>query len=276
MKESLLKAVIVEDMTEYIGTIELLVKEVAPSVIIVGKSSTLSEAEKIIKEELPDVVFLDIQFESEGKTCFDLLEKFKNDKRYHFQIIIITAHFERQYYAKAFEYNAVHFLEKPLNKLKLAEAIERVKETAIDYKLNFLATLFQSEFGAFKTDTKSQKINIEGVLFSEIVDTNDILWIEADGRKSNVYLHSGRKIISTDNLGIFEKKLDKLDKFIRINRSEMINIEFVSRYSKKEKMALLNGTANKFFISKEVFPVFLTKLKDQVSGISGHDSKYQF
>ena len=42
MKESLLKAVIVEDMTEYIGTIELLVKEVAPSVIIVGKSATLS------------------------------------------------------------------------------------------------------------------------------------------------------------------------------------------------------------------------------------------
>ena len=276
MKESILKAVIVEDMTEYIGTIELLVKEVAPSVIIVGKSSTLSEAEKIIKEELPDVVFLDIQFESEGKTCFDLLEKFKNDKRYQFQIIIITAHFERQYYAKAFEYNAVHFLEKPLNKLKLAEAIERVKETAIDYKLNSLATLFQSEFGAFKTDTKSQKINIEGVLFSEIVDTNDILWIEAEGRKSNVYLHNGRKIISTDNLGIFEKKLDKLDKFIRINRSEMINIEFVSRYSKKEKMALLNGTANKFFISKEVFPVFLAKLKNQVSGISGHDSKYQF
>jgi len=262
MKESLLKAVIVEDMTEYIGTIELLVKEVAPSVTIVGKSSTLSDAEKIIKEELPDVVFLDIQFENEGKTCFDLLEKFRNEKNYSFQIIIITAHIEKQYYAKAFEYKAVHFLEKPLNKLKLAEAIERVKETVIDYKLNSLASLFQSEFGALKTDAKSQKINIEGVLFSEIVDANDILWIEADGRKSNVYLHNGRKIISIDNLGIFEKKLDKLDKFIRINRSEMINIEFVSRYSKKEKMALLNGTANKFFISKEVFPVFLAKLKN--------------
>lgn len=262
MKESLLKAVIVEDMAEYIGTIELLVKEVAPSVTIVGKSSTLCEAEKIIKEELPDVVFLDIQFEREGKTCFDLLEKFKNDKRYNFQIIIITAHFERQYYAKAFEYKAIHFLEKPLNKIKLSEAIDRVKETVIDYKLNSLASLFQSELGAFKSDAKSQKISIEGVLFSEIVDVNEILWIEADGRKSNVYLHNGRKIISTDNLGVLEKKLEKPGKFIRINRSEIINIEYVSRYSKKERMAVLNGTANKFFISKEVFPVFLSKLKN--------------
>ncbi len=262
MKESLLKAVIVEDMAEYIGTIELLVKEVAPSVTIVGKSSTLSEAEKIIKEELPDVVFLDIQFEREGKTCFDLLEKFKNDKRYNFQIIIITAHFERQYYAKAFEYKAIHFLEKPLNKIKLSEAIDRVKETVIDYKLNSLASLFQSELGAFKSDAKSQKISIEGVLFSEIVDVNEILWIEADARKSNVYLHNGRKIISTDNLGVLEKKLEKPGKFIRINRSEIINIEYVSRYSKKERMAVLNGTANKFFISKEVFPVFLSKLKN--------------
>lgn len=209
-----------------------------------------------------DVVFLDIQFEREGKTCFDLLEKFKNDKRYNFQIIIITAHFERQYYAKAFEYKAIHFLEKPLNKIKLSEAIDRVKETVIDYKLNSLASLFQSELGAFKSDAKSKKISIERVLFSEIVDVNEILWIEADGRKSNVYLHNGRKIISTDNLGVLEKKLEKPGKFIRINRSEIINIEYVSRYSKKERMAVLNGTANKFFISKEVFPVFLSKLKN--------------
>ena len=263
MKESLLKAVIVEDMTEYIGTIELLVKEVAPSVMIVGKSSTLADAEKIIKEELPDLVFMDIQFESEGKTCFDLLEEFKNDKRYNFQIIIITAHIEKQYYAKAFEFKAIHFLEKPLNKIKLSEAIDRVKETVIDYKLNSLATLLHSEIGAFKTETKSQKINIEGVLFNEIVDVNDILWIEADGRKSIVYFHNGHKIISTDNLGVFEKKLEKLDKFIRINRSEIINIEYVSRYSKKEKMALLNGTANKFFISKEVFILFLSRIYKQ-------------
>ena len=260
MKESLLKAVIVEDMTEYIGTIELLVKEVAPSVIIVGKSATLSEAEKIIKEELPDVVFLDIQFESEGKTCFDLLEKFKNDKRYNFQIIIITAHIEKQYYVKAFEYKAVHFLEKPLNKLKLAEAIERAKEAAIDYKLNSLATLFQSEFGALKSDTKSQKINIEGVLFSEIVDANDILWIEADGRKSNVYLQSDKMIASINSLGNFERKLSENENFFRINRSEIINIEHVSRFSKKEKLAILKGVTKKFFISKELFPEFLSRI----------------
>jgi two-component system LytT family response regulator len=260
MKESLIKAMIVEDMTEYIGTIELLIKEVAPSVIIVGKSSTLTEAEKIIKEELPDVVFLDIQFESEGKTCFDLLEKFKNDKRFSFQFIIITAHMEKQYYARAFEYKALHFLEKPINKLKLAESIERVRETLVEHKLSSLATLLHTEIGSLKTETKSQKINIEGVLFNEIVDVNDIVWIEAAGRKSNVYLQNDRKIISSSNLGFFEIKLEPFLRFLRINRSEIINTEFVSRYSRKEKLAVLKGVTNKFFISKEVFPTFLNKV----------------
>ncbi len=262
MNEPLIKAIIVEDMAEYMGTIELLVKEVAPSVVITGKYSTLSEAEKMIKQVLPDLVFLDIQFESEGKTCFDLLDKFKNDKRYNFQIIIITAHIEKQYYARAFEFKALHFLEKPLNKIKLAEAVERVSETMVNHKLNSLATLLHTELGAFKTETKPQKINIEGVLFNEIINMNEIVWIEADGRKSNIYLQNERKIVSTSNIGIFEKKLETFEKFQRISRSEIINIEYVTRYSKKEKMALLKYSTNKFYISKEAFPLFLKKVKN--------------
>lgn len=256
-----IKAIIVEDMTEYIGTIELLLKEVAPSVSIAGKATKLSEAEKLIKDILPDLVFLDIQFENEGKTCFDLLEKFKNDKRYYFQIIIITAHMERQYYAKAFEYKAIHYLEKPINKIKLTEAVNRVNETMVDFKLNSFAVLLESEIVSLKTNSKTTKINIEGVLFNEITDVKDILWVEAEGRKSNIYLVNERKIISTGNIGIFDKKLDESGNFLRINRSEIINIEYVSRYSKKEKMVLLKGCSKNFFISKEVFPVFVEKVK---------------
>jgi two-component system LytT family response regulator len=167
---------------------------------------------------------------------------------------------EKQYYARAFEYKALHFLEKPINKLKLAESIERVRETLVEHKLSSLATLLHTEIGSLKTETKSQKINIEGVLFNEIVDVNDIVWIEAAGRKSNVYLQNDRKIISSSNLGFFEIKLEPFLRFLRINRSEIINTEFVSRYSRKEKLAVLKGVTNKFFISKEVFPTFLNKV----------------
>lgn len=260
MKESFVKAIIVEDMVEYIGTIEMLLKEVAPSVIVTGKSSTLFEAEKLIKKTLPDVVFLDIQFEKEGKTCFDLLEKFKNDKRYNFQIVIITAHIEKQYFARAFEFKALHFLEKPINKIKLAEAVDRVKESLVDFNVNSLATLLQSGIGLRKSDNKNHKINIEGVLYNEIVEINDIIWIQAEGRKSNVYLQNDRMIISINSLGTFEKKLAEYENFFRINRSEIINIEHVSRFSKKEKLALLKGVSNKFFISKELFPEFLSRI----------------
>lgn len=255
-----IKAIIVEDMADYLSTIEMLLAEVAPWVKIVGKAVSLQEAEMLIEEVSPDLVLLDIQFENEGRTGFELLDSLKSRNRLNFQLIIVTAHFERQYYAKAFEYKAIHFLEKPVNKYKLAEAVGRVKESLVEFRIGELANKIGSEIGIIKPDSRLSRITIEGLRYTEVIEIKDIVWIEADGRMSYIYLQNERKIVSLSNIGIHEKQLQDFPQFFRINRSEIINISFVERYSKKEKLIVLKGKHSNHFVSKEKFTEFLTKL----------------
>ncbi len=66
-------ALIAEDMAEYLETIVKAMNQVAPDVKIVGKTTTLNDTEKMIVKHRPSVVVLDIAFEAEGKTSFDML-----------------------------------------------------------------------------------------------------------------------------------------------------------------------------------------------------------
>jgi two-component system, LytTR family, response regulator len=259
--KNIVRAIIVEDIAEYIGTIEMLLAEVAPWVRIVAKATTLTEAERLIGQMNPDVVFLDIQFENEGKTGFELLDSLRSRNSLNFQLIVITAHAEKHYYAKAFEYNAIHFLEKPLNKHKLANAVERIKDLLVGIKMEELVSKIGNEIGLLKLEAKPAKISIKGLRYNEIIDVNHIVWIEADGRKSNVYLLDEKKIASLDSIGWFEKQLMSNPDFFRINRSEIINISYIDKYSKKERLVVLKSGNLNHFVSREKFDNFIQKIE---------------
>jgi two-component system, LytTR family, response regulator len=259
-----IKAIIIEDMAEYAGTIELLLAEVAPWVNVAGIALSLAEAEKLIVDKNPDAVFLDIQFESEGKTGFDLLDTLKNRNLLNFQLIIITAHIEKKYYARAFEYKALHYIEKPVSKGRLQDAVTRVKETMVNLKLNELASKIGNEIGSLIKENQSPRINIAGLKYNEIVEINDIVWIEADGRMAIIYLKNEKRIVSIENIGKVEDQLKPFSDFFRINRSEIINIRFVEKYSKKEKLVVIPGKIPNHYVSKQKFPEFVGKLTDHV------------
>lgn len=256
----IVRAMIIEDMPEYIGTIEMLLKEVSPDVRVVATASSLSEAEQLLKTILPDVVLMDIQFENEGKTGFDLLDKLKAEDNIFFQLIIITAHFEKQHYRKAFEHNALHYLEKPVNKEKLASAIERVKSLQISHKINVISHLVEHEMDRINQKSRVSKICIKSDRYNEIIDLNDIVWIEADGRKSVIHMRNNRNIVSLDNIGTLDSNMQGYPEFMRINRSEIINLSYVERYSKKERLVILPGNSPNHYVSRDVFSEFTERI----------------
>ena len=258
--ESEIKIIIVEDMADYVDVIEMLLKEVAPWVNVVGKATSLIEAEHLIIAGSPDAILLDIQFEKEGKTGFDLIDSLRKRMKLNFQVIIITAHHEKQFYAKAFEYNALHFLEKPINKYKLADAMNRVKDSLLGCKIEALASIVENEIGTLKSESQTSKINIQGLRFNELIDINDIIWIKADGRRSFIYLQNEKVIISCDSLGVFESLLKCHPIFLRINRSEILNMNFVERYSRKEKLIVISGKNPNHFASKDKILTFIEKV----------------
>ena len=137
-----IKAIIVEDVKKFHTVIETFLEEVAPHVQIVANATNLNEANEYITRFSPQLVFLDIQFDAEGKTAFDLLKELSEQKKLDFQIIIITAFNQTEYYDEAFNYGALHFLTKPIDKLKLKQAVERVSQNINQQTENKLISKF--------------------------------------------------------------------------------------------------------------------------------------
>jgi two-component system, LytTR family, response regulator len=255
-----IRAVIVEDMVSYIDTIEILLNEVAPDVEVTGKASTLAEASRIIISSRPDLVLLDIQFEREGKTGYDLLEDMIKLNHFDFQVIIITGHTESDYYEKAFDFHVIHFLRKPLNKHRLSEAIARVRSNITGQQLLSLAGDIRRELSIFRSVPASHKLTIEGARYSEVVDAGDIIWIEAAGRDSVFHLKGGKLFQSSKSIGHIEEQLTGLVQFVRIHRSEIINMDYVKRFSARERLIVLDDPNANHYASKERFSEFQNKM----------------
>lgn len=74
-------------------------------------------------------------------------------------------------------------------------------------------------------------INIGGY---ERISPSTIMMLKADSNYTIIYLINGKKILSSTNIGIFEKRLKDF-LFFRPNRSVIINLEFMSTFVNKEK-----------------------------------------
>src|SRR5580704_4150018 len=89
---------------------------------IAGEASTGLEAIKLVSELKPDVLLLDIQM----PLCsgIDVAASLPSPRP---QIIFCTAH--DQHAVDAFELHAVDYLLKPISRVRLAEALQRVAAT---------------------------------------------------------------------------------------------------------------------------------------------------
>jgi two-component system LytT family response regulator len=88
---------------------------------IVAEAANAEEALKLIEELQPELLFLDIQMP--GKNGFELLSSIEGKSP---EVIFTTAYDE--YAIKAFEYNALDYLLKPIDTERLKETIHRIEE----------------------------------------------------------------------------------------------------------------------------------------------------
>lgn len=259
MLKSEITAIIVEDIKDYHRVIETFVQEVSPHVKIVGNAYTLKEAEKLIRELNPDLLFLDIQFEAEGRTAFDMLHKFAKQDGYPFQVIITTAHDEQKYYAEAFNLGAVHFLMKPIDKEKLGEALDRVQKKQPVLQFSNLLDQMQQIHNQLHQTKFPDRFIIEGMNYSEVVLLKDIVYLETENRYTNIYLVNslGKPICSTLNIGEYAKKLLPVPSFFRIHRNAIVNVNYVVRYFKKDRVIVLTPPFEKQYAAKDRFKEFV-------------------
>ncbi len=96
-----------------------------PRIEIAGEAADGVEAVAMIGQLTPDLVFLDVQMP--GLTGFEVLQALPKDAPLPL-VIFATAY--DQYALEAFEANAVSYLLKPINRERLAQAVERASKLA--------------------------------------------------------------------------------------------------------------------------------------------------
>lgn len=190
------------------------------SCTVLGWGRSVMEAKHFL-EKHPDVdlIFSDIQL-LDG-TSFLIFEEIQVTC----PIIFCTA-FD-QYVLQAFQTNGIAYLMKPYDEHKFKEAIDK-------YKL-----LFDSN-GGIKTETITelkqmmsaknykQRFSIKRKDGIKLMNVDDIVGFQANGDFSFAFDKKGAKHVVNFSLGDIESKVDPA-RFYRINRSEVISIDFIEK-----------------------------------------------
>lgn len=174
-----------------------------------------------------DVLFLDV--EMPGMNGFQFLERLGT---FSFDVIFTTAY--DRYTLDALRISAVDYLLKPVDEDDLVLAISRLKKRVVE-KLIYKENNTQK-----KNNNKLALPTAEGVY---IIDKALIVRVEAMSNYSVFLLSDNRKIVVSKTLKEYETVLDDVH-FMRINRSVIVNLDYVVKYKKGDggTLELIDGT----------------------------------
>lgn len=204
-----LKALIIEDNSFMANILQDMLQQYNTDIVVDSVAKTGKEALYMIGQIQPDVVFIDIELPD--MNGFELLSQLKH---INFKIIFTTSH--SNYAIKAFRFNALDYLVKPINTIELNEAIERLLSTKTNYHI-------QTALKNFKTNSINEQ---RLVLYTQKgylkVPLKQIIFIESERNYSYIHLTNGSKTLSSKTLAYFDELLcDKA--FFRCHRSFLVN-----------------------------------------------------
>jgi len=202
-----MKALIVDD--ERLARTELK-RLLAPfkEIKIVGEAVNAEDALEKIQELRPDLLFLDIQMP--GKTGFEMLEELDSVPT----VIFTTAYDE--YALKAFEYNALDYLLKPIEPKRLEETVNKLvekkrKKTARDLDKEIL---LETDQVFVKDGERCWFVKLEGVRL-----------FESEGNYVRIYFAENKPLILR-TLNYLDERLDNKT-FFRANRKHIVNLKWI-------------------------------------------------
>jgi len=201
----MIRAIIVDD--ERLARTELRRLLAAHAEIeIVGEAANIVDAESAINTLQPDLIFLDVQMP--GGSGFDLLAALDDAPE-----VIFTTAFDA-YALKAFEVNALDYLQKPIEAKRLAAALMRA----------------QSRIAKNEVTLKSNnKMFIKDGERCWFVALMEISLFESEGNYARVYFKTEAGLhrpLILRSLNQLEARLDAAT-FFRANRRQIINLDFV-------------------------------------------------
>jgi two-component system LytT family response regulator len=201
-----MKALIIDD--ERLARKELMsLLEKHDGIQVVGEAANADEAEAMIAEKRPDLIFLDINMP--GRTGFELLEALDHAP----QVIFVTAYDEHA--LKAFEVNALDYLLKPIDPARLDAAIGKI-DTKRENDVPQRDVLKENDQIFLKDGEKCWFVTLK-----------DVRYFESEGNYVRVRFNDQKPLVLR-SLNKLEEKLDPMT-FFRANRKHIVNLRWVDK-----------------------------------------------
>ena len=184
-------------------------------VTVVGEAEDIHQALWDINEKQPDAVFLDIELENGNG--LDLAKQFRNMKNPP-MIVFVTAYDE--YAVDAFELDAIDYIVKPVDKIRLTKAISKLIKLGGQQELET-----EVEPSVLENKDKKYSITVKEEDRIIVINTKDILYIGTENRQA--YIQTIDKKYETDTL--LYKIMDKLgDGFVQVHRGYIVNVKQIA------------------------------------------------
>ncbi|MBK7379566.1 MAG: response regulator [Ignavibacteriales bacterium] len=202
-----MKALIIDD--ERLARTELKrLLEPFKEISVVGEAVNADDALNKITELNPDIIFLDIQMP--GKTGFQLLEELDS-----VPIVVFTTAYD-EYALKAFDFNAMDYLLKPIEPKRLEDTVKKILEKQ---KKQIVSQL---EAPAL---TENDQIFVKDGDKCWFVKLSTIRLFESEGNYVRLFFDEHKPLILR-TLNYLDERLDN-KAFFRANRKHIINLKWV-------------------------------------------------
>ena len=170
---------------------------------IAGEASTGVEAIRLVSELRPDVLLLDIQMPA--CSGIDVAASLPNPRP---QIIFCTAH--DQHAVDAFELHAIDYLLKPISRVRLAEALQRVRSLP-----------------AAPRHISPTRFLVKSSSHYLVVGESRVLYFSSEDGLTKLIAEGGQYWMDP-TLNELELRLDR-SRFFRISRAALINLNAVEQ-----------------------------------------------
>jgi two-component system response regulator LytT len=251
---SIKKILILEDEQPNSDRIQRLMLKIRPDIEIAGVLPSVKKTvDWLSKNEAPDLILMDIQL-ADGLSfnVFDLADV-------KCPVIFTTAYDE--YAVKAFKYNSIDYLLKPVEEEELEAAMVKFENSLqksyqqsplIEELIRYMQPKeYRTRFFLPYRDSY-RKINVE-----------DIAFFYAHLNITYANLMNGEKIVVPQTMEVLEKELEPKN-FFRANRQYILHVNAIEKvhnfFNGKLKLKLKNQEEEEVIVSRAKAPLFKTWL----------------
>jgi two-component system, LytTR family, response regulator len=205
-----------------------------------------------LNQHKTDLLFLDINLGS--LTGFDVIEQLEKPIP---RIIFTTAY--DHHAIRAFKYNALDYLLKPIDEEELQQSLERFEQEGAVFPG---ITEIESAVKTLKNKVQDiQKIALPTLQGFEIIELKNLVRLEANSNYTHFITEDGKRTIISKTLKEYEDLLEP-EGFVRIHQSHIINMQFIKRFVKSKNPVVVMQDGTELDVSATRKEYFMEQFKN--------------